>query len=94
MHYTLDYYISRNPAKTTRQTVSKKEICLVAAVYDSEIKDFFFIICDHLSMVEEVNFNFVKGKNNFSDNIERFNSRISMKSFEVFSFKYIFRIFD
>ena len=41
MHYTLDYYISRNPAKTTRQTVSKKEICLVAAVYDSEIKDFF-----------------------------------------------------
>ena len=45
-------------------------------------------------MVEEVNFNFVKGKNNFSDNIERFNSRISMKSFEVFSFKYIYRIFD
>ena len=42
MHYTLDYYISRNPAKTTRQTVSKKEICLVAAVYDSEIKDFFY----------------------------------------------------
>ena len=42
MHYTPDYYISRNPAKTTRQTVSKKEICLVAAVYDSEIKDFFY----------------------------------------------------
>ena len=50
MHYTLDYYISRNPAKTTRQTVSKKEICLVAAVYDWKINVFSFIIRGHLSM--------------------------------------------
>ena len=61
MHYTPDYYISRNPAKTTRQTVSKKEICLVAAVYDFKINGF---LSYHLSMVGS-KFQFCQGEEQF-----------------------------
>ena len=70
LYEQLDCYISRNSAKTTQETVGKKEICLVAAVYDFKINGFlsFAAIFQWL----EVNFNFVKGKNYFSDNIERF----------------------
>ena len=70
LYEQLDCYISRNSAKTTQETVGKKEICLVAAVYDLKINGFlsFAAIFQWL----EVNFNFVKGKNYFSDNIERF----------------------
>ena len=66
MNYTLDYYISRNPAKTTRQTVSKKEICLVAAVYDFKINLGSFIIGGHLTIQWVASkFQFCQGEETF-----------------------------